>query len=351
MSFTDRKLETAILGFAIIMVGGMGYLLKAPVQAALGGQDVVYEMPRPKTSFLASLFDLGGREVSRNYVNPFSKKKEDGKKAVQATKPAQAPAKPAVAQKKKEAPKKSEDPRKGKVDVQVVAAERAKGLGDDGFMADSGSAPQRVENSGKNQNVAEQQQTKNTLSGDQWRALMMAQPSKENMAKLLEAYSKKEVDDQTFYTIVTDLFRSNKVETQALALMAVKSNYSLKSFSVTSQYYDQLTPELQQQAHAYLLNYAVSARLAILMAALQSSDVEVVGTAAQVVLAGYQNAKGGVVSSGDPRNSRGDITVNSISGYSKFIPIFQQLAQSHDSAIVTLANTALSQIQSAVASL
>lgn len=350
MSFTDKKLETAILGFAIVMVGGMGYLLRAPVQAVLGDQEVVYEMPRPKASFLASLFDLGGREVSRNYINPFSKKKEESKKTVQATKPAQVPAKPAVAQKKKEAAKKSEDPRKGKVDVQVVAADSAKSLGDDGFMADSGSTPQRVETSGKSQSVAEQQ-PKNTLSGDQWRALMMAQPTKENMAKLLEAYSKKEVDDQTFYMIVTDLFRSNKAETQALALTAVKSNYSLKSFSVTSQYYDQLTPELQQQAHAYLLNYAVSARLSILMSALQSPDVEVVGTAAQVVLAGYQNAKGGVVSSGDPRNSRGDITINSVSGYSKFIPIFQQLAQSHDSSIVSLANTALSQIQSTVASL
>ncbi len=76
MSFTDRKLEIAIGGSILVLILAMGYLLKTPVQAVLGEQDVVYEMPRPKRSFLAALFDLGDREVSRTYKNPFNKKKK-----------------------------------------------------------------------------------------------------------------------------------------------------------------------------------------------------------------------------------------------------------------------------------
>ncbi len=42
---------------------------------------------------------------------------------------------------------------------------------------------------------------------------------------------------------------------------------------------------------------------------------------------------------------------NSLAGYSKFVPIFQQLAQSTDPVIRELANTALSQLGTAVATL
>lgn len=348
MGFTDRKLEMAIVGLAVVMVGGMGYLLKAPVQAALQSPDVVYEMPRPKRSFLAALFDLGGREISRQYINPFAKKKEEAKKTADAKKAS--PAAPKAVAQAKTPEKKKEDPKK-KVDVQVVGSRDEKVFGDDdGFWAQSGSNPQR--NSARAEGKAPADtNAKNTLSGSQWRALVLAQPTSENVAKLVAAYNNKEVDENTFYTIVADLFRNNKSETQALGLTAVKAVYSAKSFALTAQFYDQLTSDLQAQAHNYLLTYAVSGRLPMLMSVLQSNDTEVVAAAAQVVLDGYQKAKEGVTPSADPRTSRGDVTINAVASYSKFVPIFQQLSQSQDSVVAGLANSALSQIQSAVAAL
>lgn len=351
MSFTERKFETAILGLSILMVGGLGYLFKSPVHAILSeAADVVYEMPRPTKSFLASLFDLGDREVSRRYVNPFAKKKTDDKKTAEA--PKAAPAAPKAVAKKKAEEKKKDEKADKKVDVKIVGDDAKEGLGDsDGLWASPPAVLQRAEEVAGNQNPDESKQNKNALSGSQWRALILAQPTKENVAKLVEAYNAKYVDDSTFYTIVTDLFRDNKVENQELGLMAVKAAYNGQSFSVTAQYYDQLAPGVQEKAHAYLLSYAVTSRLSILMTALQGGHAEVVATAAQVVLEGYQKAKNGLSPTTDPRLSRGDVSVNSVASYSKFLPIFQQLSLSQDPEISGLANTALSQIQVAVAAL
>ncbi|WP_413612628.1 hypothetical protein [Bdellovibrio sp. HCB-110] len=353
MSFTDRKIEISILGLSALMVVGLGYLVKEPVKTAVAEvQELIYEMPRPKNSFLAALFDLGDREVSRKYVNPFAKKKEEAKKTAEAKKPAAPVAPKAVAQKKNET-KKSEDPNKKNVEVQIVGEDPGTTLTDDGFMGDGGPSQKPFSDVAGNgsEKTPQQQPDKNALSGTQWKALMRAQPTKENLTKLLQAYDSKEVDDQTFYEIVTDLFSSNKGETQALGLVAVKSVYSAKSFAVTAQYYDQLPTDMQQQAQTYLMSYAVTARLPMLVSALQSSNAVVVETAAQVVIEGHTKAKDGVSTPADPRNSRGDVTTNAIAGYSKFIPVFQQLAQSSDPAIKNLANTALSQIQTTVAAL
>ncbi|MNT61518.1 hypothetical protein D3C86_1931470 [compost metagenome] len=72
--------------------------------------------------------------------------------------------------------------------------------------------------------------------------------------------------------------------------------------------------------------------------------------AAQVVIEGYQAAKSGNTAT-PPRASRGDEVVSSVSGYAKFVPIFKSLAQSGDATIAQLANSALSQMQTSVASL
>lgn len=348
MSFTDRKLETGILVLAAALVCSMGYLLKEPVQSVLGTQDVSYEMPRPKQSFLASLFDLGDREISRKYVNPFDKKKATAKKEKDA-KAAQA-AKPAVA-KKAVAKKKTVDTnKKPSVEVNIVGAEPQKTWADDGISSPVGPVASAPNETGRNADNRAPK-TEEQLKGDQWRALLMAQPTRENVTKLIAAFTKGDVDDATFYMIMADLYRANKAETQALGLQAAKAVYSTRAFALTAQYFDQLTTELQTQANTYLATYATSARLSILASLLRGNDIEVVTAATEVVLNGYQQARSGVVTTPDPRNSRGDVTINSVSAYSQFIPVFQQLASNGDATIANLANTALSQIQAGVAAL
>lgn len=351
MSFNDNKLETAIAGVAIILLVGLGYLFKAPVQSALGYQEVSYEMPRPKKSFLASLFDLGDREIDRKYVNPFAKKEAAAKKA-EAAKQNTAAVKPAPA-KNKTAKATTPDAKKN-VSVQVTGSDPSVDLGGFDSRSDySAPANNYAEGTGKNNKDKTQQtaEEKAGLTADQWRALLQAQPTKQNVAKLVAAYAAQEIDDSTFYTITSELLRSNNAEVQGLGLNAVKSFYNLRSFAMISQYFNQLPVELQQQAHAHLLTYAVSGRLGILLSALQSRDLSTVTSATQIIMEGHQKAKEGVVVSADPRSQRGDVTLNSVSGYSKFLPILQQLAQNPDTAISGLASSAYGQIQGSVAAL
>lgn len=352
MNFSDKKIEIAVVSLVVILVGGIGYLIKDPVQTALAQADFVYEMPRPK-SLLASLFGLRleGREVSRSYVNPFAKKKQDEKKAEEKKAAAVAAAK--AAQAKADAKKSADAAKKPKVEMKVVGADSSVKLGQDSsgnFGANGGAKYSNAANVAQTTNS---DQIKDGLSGDQWRALLSSQPTKENVAKLINAYFAKEVDDSTFYTIVTDLLRNNKTETQALGLYAVSSIYNLQSFTAVAGHYDQMTSENQAKAYSYLTGYATSSRSGVLLSALKTNEAVVVDLAIQVVVKGYQSAKTSGTAATDPRSSRGDVNAqaNSVSDYSKFLPVFRQLAQSSDSTIAGLASSALNQIQTSVAAL
>lgn len=353
MSFTDRKLEFAMFALVAVLVGGLGYLFKTPVQAVLAGQDVVYEMPRPK-SFLATLFGLGleDREISRNYVNPFDKKKKDAaKKAEDAKKTAAAAAKTAQ---KTAAAKKADDTKKPKVEARVVGNDSQNGLsGSDIAKGANGSVggalPVAATGAGATSN-----EDQKDITGDQWRSLLSSQPTKENVNKLLAAYMGGTVDASTFYQIVTDLLKNNKSDTQALGLYAVNYVYSGQSFAVVAVNYDQLTSENQSTAHTYLLGYATAARLAALTSALSSSTAEVVETALQVVISGYQSAKAGstTVTASDRSRGNSATSSNTVSDYTNtdLVKELKALAKSSDSSIASLASSALNQIQTIVAS-
>lgn len=348
MSFTDRKLEMAMAGFAILMVVGMGHLLKSPVQTVLSEAEVIYEMPRPK-SILASLFDLGDREISRDYNNPFANKQKVDVKKTESV-PAKQAATP-VAKKKADSKVAPTPIKKPTVEVNVVEADQAPAAFGEDVGEVGGRNSQTAQNTNNNKRDSTVvEETKNMMSGSQWRALLQAQPTQENVAKLVVAYGNGEVDQQTFYTIVSDLFSSNKVETQSLGLMALKSVYNERSFAMAAQFHDQLAAEVQPKVQAYLMSYAVSSRLNMLIASLRSGSAEVVTAATEVVIQGYLAAKSGAnLNTNDPRIVRSDALTNSVTGYSKFVPIFQQLAQSQDSEIASMASAALSQMQTAVA--
>ncbi len=351
MGFKDRKLEIAMVGLAVIMVGALGHIFKAPLKSALP-QEFSFEMPRPK-AFFASLFDLGGREVERNYKNPFEKNKKTDAKAAKADgKGIPAPA--LVAQVKKAPTKKDEAKKDSKVSVNIVSEAKNEGLTADTSV--SGDQSQKPQDRARTEVAAADKKAAadgTALTDDQWRALIRAQPSKENIDKLAQAYSNKEVSDSGFYAIVTDLLSHNQAESQKLGVYALSLSYSAKSFALASQYYDQLALDAQGEAHTYLVSYATTGRHSILTAALESGNAAVVEVAAGVVIEGYQKSvQNGVNLGAPPRESRGDaVASGTVADYSKFVPIFQRLAQSGDATIAQLASVALGQIQTSVAAL
>jgi hypothetical protein len=349
MGFSDKKFEITVGALVLVMVGALGYVVKTPVQKAIANADFTFEMPRPK-AFFASLFDLNGREISRTYVNPFDKKKKDEAKKPDVVKALPAP-KPAAAVAKKAAPKKDDAAKKPTVDVNVVQDSPHEGVGADGIRPNAKNGREGSNGAGAGDTAAADAKDATKNSADQWRALLNAQPTKENVDKMVAAFAAGELDSSSFYSIVGDLLKNNKSETQKMGVYALSSSgYKAPAFALASEYYDQLGSEAKTAAHTYLVSYATKGYLTILQGALQSTKASVVEVAAQVVIEGYQAAKSGTTTT-PPRASRGDEVASSVSGYSKFIPIFQSLAQSGDAAIVQLANSALSQIQTSVASL
>lgn len=339
MDFENNKLEWGMALFAAVFIGGIFHLFgsmsgdaKAPE-----AQDVVYEMPRPKSDLVGE-FDLEGREIDRRYVNPFDKKKaqaaDDAKKKDDAAKNA---AKTAEAKKKTVI-------RKKKVDVDVVDAANDGGLSGDQAPEATPQAAARVETAKNDAAPADDQNNKDQRSPDQWKALLSGQPTKENMNKLVEALGKGEADEATFYEIIGSLLKSQKKDSHALAFYGLNSVPTAKSFAFVVQAESTLSADVKPTATQYLNSFAQPSRLSALAQAMQGNDGPVAVKAAQVVSTGVQQLRSGQGST-NPREVRGELRSSSLEAYARFIPIFQRWAQSSNQTYQQIANSLLPQLQ------
>jgi hypothetical protein len=349
MSLKDNKLEIAIIAVAVVLIGGLGNLFKAPVQRALHNSELSFEMIRPK-SILAALFDLGGREVSRSYVNPFGNKKatEEAKTTPNTEDKTKAAAAATKTAQKKAEDKKDQD-KKPQTEIRVVDGSPTFKAGADDISTGNGQGG-AVETAAAGADAKKAATDKDAMTAAQWRSLVLGQPTKENVNKMVMAYMDKELTDAEFYGIVKELLQNSNAETQSLGLSAASSFYSSTAFNTVASGYKNYTTENQTKAMAYLLGFANAGRLSALASSLKSSDEEVVSLAAEVVVKGYNSAKEGTVSSQGNR-SRGDAFENSLKNYTQFVTIFKELQSSSNSEIVSLATSALGQIQSGVATL
>lgn len=352
MSFTDKKFEIAILTLVAVLVGGLGYLMKSPVQAVLNNAEVVYEMPRPK-SFLAALFGLGleDREIDRKYVNPFDKKKADDKKKTADAKDAKKPAAPAQVAAKKADAKKADAAKKPSVDVKVVGNDAHNGLtGSDIAKGTDGAGAGAIANNNvPNTGAANDPNDENTLSGAQWSALLSAQPTKENAYKMVTAFISGKLDGASFYSIVNGLLKSTKADTQAVGLYALSPVYTSQGFTVVAENYELLSTANKNTAMNYMQSYGTKNASGALVGALKSNNATVVDHASDVIVQAYQSKL-----IADPRNTRGDVVSTSTptaETYKPYIQTLKQLVNGSDSEIASIASDALSKMQSAVAAL
>lgn len=345
MDFVENKFEISVAALVLLMVYGMGTLLKNSWgNPALDSADVVYEMPRPK-SFQGTGLDLSDREIDRRFVNPFEKKKAEAAAAAKAAGvQAKATAK-AADQAKKNAAAKAAAAKKPQVTARVIAksnngmtASEELTNNPTGYSYGGGSfgGPKQAANN----NATNANEDDNKMSADQWRSLLSAQPTKANMEKLIAAFKKSEIDESGFYTIIDDLLKSNKPESQALGLSGAQAFPTARSFVIVNQNNEHFTAELKTQSDAFLASYGQASRVAVLAGVLQSNDIESVTKATQIIITSYQQTTSGGTNGGRP--GRGEVNISSVSSYQKFIPLFQKLAQSSDSALAALANSALS---------
>jgi len=350
MGHTNRYVTGMILAAAIVVFAGFFFLRGAVRTVKHSEFEMSYNMPRPKSALYNFIFGLEGREIERKEVNPFKDKKAaDNKTAKNIPK---IDAKAEAAKKAAEAAKKAAAAaaaKKAQVKVDVVNATPTTPIG----SGDANTNPQVQQGGGAYAPAAGHAQTgggdKETMSAAQWRALVVGQPTKENVAKLLTAFNNKEVDSSTLYLIMNDLLQSSNSETQGLGLAIGQSVPSLKSFSTISTNYDKLDANNKKNADSIMMSYMQSSKLSILALALQSEDNQVVTHAAQVMVAGLEQTKNGQnpgKTSVRTDTGRGVVASGNQNSYSQFVGIFQNLTKSSDATIAGLAQNALTQIQS-----
>lgn len=354
MGHTNRYVTGMILAAAIIAFAGFFFLRGAVRTVRHADFDMSYNMPRPKSALYNFFFGLEGREIERTEINPFKDKKDakklpDAKNAAKIDPKAQAAeaAKKAAQQKAAATAAAVQKKPEMKVTINNAAPTAPLVSGDlhPETQTQSGGGIGAMPTAQANAN---NQAKADTLSAAQWRALVVGQPTKENVSKLINAFNNKEVDANTLYLIMNDLIQSSNTETQAMALVIAQAVPSLKSFSTVSTNYDKLDATNKKTADTYMMSYMSGSKLSILALALQSDDNQVVTHAAQVMVAGLEQAKNGQNAGGTRANSggRGVVASGTKNTYSQFVSIFENLTKSGDSTVAGLAQNALTQIQS-----
>lgn len=306
---------------------------------------IVYEMPRPQSQELWDEFSLQDREIQRTYKTLPSK-------------PLQLP--PPAAKPTTKSNAKKADPKKAQANTK---AQDHANTGDVAQNADSNARSQEdnatpnaqlplLANKNKEkakapaEDVVVNDPVNDLISPSQWRSLLLAEPTIQNMDKLVVAYREQKIEASSFYGIVADLSKSNKPEVQTVALYGLERTPSLQSYMMTIKTRETLSGQNKSYSERILLSYNRSDRLPILAQALKTNDTNVVVTTAQIINSGLAQIK-----QGRPvdfsRESRTNATpAQSLSSYQQFVPIFQGFQSSGNETLVNLASTFLNHLKS-----
>jgi hypothetical protein len=341
MDFRNSKLELTVIIFAgLFLIGVFGFFRMFGSSSHIETEnDVVYEMPRPIKSEIETEFTLGDRDVIREYVQH----KEKNKK-VQAPPKKNVPGqvKPTVGIANAGYKNPADYNRKPKVEI-TEAVQRA-----DHRMSDSGEAytgPTQISQPNLAQTKAQEQPPKDddkkVKTLDEWKQLLLAEPTKKNMNDFIKAWRSNEVEAAGFYQVSQALLATKEKNHQATALYGLALVPHVMSFAMIAKQEGNLTPENKTAANQILMSYATPQRLSVLDQALKMNDPVVLKKAAEVITAGLAMARSGHTN--DPRQARGDTATTEASNeaYKRFLPTFQQWLQSGDNTLMTMANSFL----------
>lgn len=315
--------------------------------------NVDYEMPRPKA--YSKALDLSDREINRNVKYPESNTNtvnnipQSPNQNVAANAKKAEDAKKAEADKKRKAQqaaaaKKREQERRARMQVNQVDTSRKSGMNpnrvadlDGGEFV--GAAP--VAPLAQVQNTEDPFENNNKLSAAQWRALMMGQPSNENISDFIAAYRKGEVTSMDFYAIVNELLLSTRSEQSSVALILLNGDPSPQAFEMLVTQQDAVTAEVRLSMQSLLNTYSNTNRFSVLSRLLNHTNPEVSVEAARLL----DHALTQVVLSQDPREIRGLASAPRPQDFQVFMASLQQILNMPDHPLFADAQGFLERIQ------
>ncbi len=343
MDFKESKLEIVIVTAAVLLLFSMMSLFKSiSPSSQIETKKIVYEMPRPMSPELESDFDLANREITREYLNGEFKGVADKNKPVAGI-PAKTPDKKDKTKDNKKSSKNVAKKSQLKVDI-IPGTESYNRFSEENFANTKVNNSKNVNKQAvkENQNSPEnkEEDKKKAMSIEEWRQLLMAEPTLANMNKFLMAFRKKEILSDEYYGLSQELVVSAKKEHQAAGLYALQSSPSVTSFSMIVKNLPLLSEEARITGQQILLSYSQPQNLGYLSQALQSSDPEVVKHAAEAITYGLAKVK---KVPKDPKAPPGEVAASSVvQSYGRFLQVFETWQQSGDQMLMGLAQNFLS---------
>lgn len=345
MRIIERNIEILIIALIGLFILGVVYFQSLLKSGEFKSPEISYEMARPKSAFTGE-FDLQGREIERNLKDPFAKKDKLAPQNVAAQKPVA----PVAAQKPAAAAKKAEDKKDDKKSgVQVTVVDEAKKAMDDSFPAASSpyqsqklSGGRAITGGDKKEEAVDNKKKENLMTEQQWRELVLSQPTTDNVTKLVQAYLKKEIDEEAYFKIVTELIENPEENTQVLGVYAISVVPNVNGFKYIAENYSKLNVKSQKYADNYLNSFAQPSKTGILEQALQSSNPILIEAASKVIVNSYKKVKSDSTLLGISSRDIGVSTAKYDTTYfDKFLQIIEDLKTSSNPSIVSIANSAL----------
>lgn len=364
----DRSFINAVIGMVAVMLFGAFLILRPhahPQNQNLIESILTVNMPRPVKEFFVG-FSLEGRKLYRDIHDmtqtqkPKSKvtAKQDGVNGTQAN-----------PETKKTATEKARDEQKRRAYLQKQAELRAfrmrviqesdryrrqmvrnelSKLTNESRQLEYYLGQLKAANKGAENFEPEEQPEKEKLTADQWKSLVLSQPTQANILLLVEAQKNNEIDIDSFLQIAETLIRDNSEEKKKLGILALTSTLSAESFALAVKTQGTLGVELQKVLQDYLFSYNRPQGIMILDQVLKSTDVDVRNAAAQTITRAVEVIRSGqpLFSSASTRGSRGEASsTTSLTNYRRLLPTLQWLATNPSSGLTQWAQGLLSQLQ------
>ena len=192
--------------------------------------------------------------------------------------------------------------------------------------------------------------TKKTFA--QWRALILASPTRENLTSFIEAYRKNQITTTEYQAMAQDLLDQPDEKYKGLGIMALRAHPSLDSLSqLTHVQTLNLSEALKTYLGQALGAYMQSQNIAILNQALQTQDKTLIGKTLTLLNTNLPKMNQGDFSTViDARNLRStDKTDVNMAQFKVLIPALTAITTSQDPQLTPLAQQATNYIQSAPA--
>lgn len=321
------------------------------------GDVINYRMARPDQVY--SEYNLDGREIDDTYIALEQKKKAVATKLEKQKQDL-------IAQKKAEAKKKVEEKKKKEETALHQQLERSKSKALKAFekadirktstagnsnAQDYAQSPYYVNNTTQ-QVVADAAATKDTAnkkSFSEWRTLLLAEPTSDNLALFIAAYHRNEVTAVEYQSMAQDLISQQDTKLKALGLMALRAVPSLSSLSqlvhLDAATQTAFASYVEQSFNAYLMPQ----NLGYLSQALMTQDNTLISKSLNLLDTNLNKFLQGDLSSlSDPRNLRdGSVVTFSIADYRSLIPALTQITTTNsDQNLVAAARDVASLIES-----